>query len=77
MPVERCETAPRWCTRGMMSTYTYYHPDSMHSIRMYRVVGAQQFLTHFSSDRRHMRTPEGLWQAPPPPGPCIRGACGT
>ncbi len=32
-----------------------------------RVVAAERFVATFTSDRSHMRTPEGEWLAPPPP----------
>lgn len=41
--------------------------------RIFRVVPASTFLTHFSSDRRHMRKSDGSWLKPPPPYPCIQG----
>ncbi|KAK9794949.1 hypothetical protein WJX73_009520 [Symbiochloris irregularis] len=39
--------------------------------RRYRVVEAHAFLAMFASDRSHMQLPDGSWQAPPPPYPCI------
>lgn len=45
--------------------------------RLYRVVAAPLFLKYFSSDRRHMRTLEGLWKMPPPSYDCITGEDGT
>lgn len=44
--------------------------------RLYRVVAGPLFLKYFASDRRHMRTPEGLWRMPPPPYDCICGEDG-
>lgn len=38
---------------------------------MFRVVDAPTFVAGFASDRRHMRTAAGGWQAPPPPWPPI------
>lgn len=40
--------------------------------RIFRVVPASTFLANFSSDRRHMRKPDGSWLKPPPPYPCIQ-----
>lgn len=37
----------------------------------FRVVDAATFVERFASDRRHMRTAAGGWQAPPPPWPPI------
>ncbi|MCB9530018.1 MAG: hypothetical protein H6701_16805 [Myxococcales bacterium] len=37
----------------------------------FRVVDAAVFVEAFASDRRHMRGPDGSWQAPPPPWPVI------
>ncbi|KAI5067228.1 hypothetical protein GOP47_0017756 [Adiantum capillus-veneris] len=39
--------------------------------RLYRVVAGGPFLKYFASDRRHMKTAEGLWKRPPPPYDCI------
>lgn len=36
-----------------------------------RVISAQDYIEHFSSDRSHMRTEEGRWRAPPPAWPVI------
>lgn len=38
---------------------------------MFRVIDAPTFVARFASDRRHMRTAAGGWQAPPPPWPPI------
>lgn len=43
------------------------------SCRCYRVVPAELFLAHFTSDRSHMRDASGGWLQPPPPWPCIEG----
>lgn len=47
-----------------------------HSIRrFFRAIGAEQFMDQFSSDRRHMRRPDGTWIKPPPPySPIQNGA---
>lgn len=39
-----------------------------------RVVGARDFLDHFSSDRRHMADESGGFTSPPPPHAPIRGS---
>lgn len=40
----------------------------------FRIVDAETFLRTFSSDRRHMILPTGLWQAPPPSwSPIVQG----
>jgi hypothetical protein len=36
-----------------------------------RVVDAAELVATFASDRSHMRTADGGWQAPPPPWPAI------
>ena len=36
-----------------------------------KVVEAKQYVREFSSDRSHMRLPDGQWQSPPPDYPCI------
>lgn len=35
----------------------------------FRVVEGERFLATFTTDRSHMRTPDGGWLAPPPPWP--------
>lgn len=37
----------------------------------FRLVPAAEFRLQFSSDRRHMRNPDGSWLRPPPPWPVI------
>ncbi|WBW71773.1 protein N-terminal glutamine amidohydrolase, alpha beta roll superfamily [Schizosaccharomyces osmophilus] len=39
--------------------------------RKYRVIEANTFVQHFSSDRSHMKTNTGEWLSPPPSYPCI------
>ncbi|MEL6186696.1 MAG: hypothetical protein AAFU79_18910 [Myxococcota bacterium] len=39
----------------------------------FRVVPRDVLASRFASDRRHMLSADGLWSAPPPPWPCIRG----
>eukprot|EP01070_Trichotokara_eunicae_P011077 Trichotokara_eunicae@DN670_c0_g1_i2.p1 len=41
--------------------------------RTFRVVECSEYLKHFSSDRSHMRRPDGSWCAPPPKWPPIGG----
>jgi protein N-terminal glutamine amidohydrolase len=38
---------------------------------LFRIVPADSFLFHFSSDRRHMRRDDGTFSAPPPTYNCI------
>jgi len=45
--------------------------------RMYRVIGSEQYLKHFASDRSHMRTQDGGWEAAPPAYPCVTTKGGT
>jgi len=40
--------------------------------QMLRVVSAQEFVTHFASDRSHMLNEQGAWLAPPPSYSCIQ-----
>ena len=40
--------------------------------RFFRVVPAPTFLAKFSSDRRHMKKPDGSWMKPPPNYPIIQ-----
>jgi hypothetical protein len=42
----------------------------------FRVASADEFLSGFASDRSHMRNPDGGYQMPPPPKPCIVAASG-
>lgn len=37
----------------------------------FRLIPDEDWLARFSSDRAHMRTPDGGWQKPPPPWPPI------
>lgn len=46
----------------------------MRLARRFRVVPWACFRDHFSSDRSHMRTPDGQWSSPPPSYPPLRGA---
>lgn len=39
---------------------------------LFRIVDAEFFLAEFSSDRHHMRRPDGSWLHPPPPWPLIQ-----
>lgn len=41
--------------------------------RFFRVVPGYEFVSHFSSDRHHMRRADGSWLAEPPPYPPIKG----
>jgi len=38
---------------------------------VFKRIDAGQYIAHFASDRRHMRGPDGAWQAPPPAWPII------
>ncbi|XP_053571307.1 protein N-terminal glutamine amidohydrolase isoform X2 [Bombina bombina] len=40
--------------------------------RKLRVVGADEFLRTFASDRSHMKDSSSNWTKPPPPYPCIQ-----
>uniref|UniRef100_A0AAG5D561 Protein N-terminal glutamine amidohydrolase n=1 Tax=Anopheles atroparvus TaxID=41427 RepID=A0AAG5D561_ANOAO len=40
--------------------------------RFFRVIPAEKYLAEFSSDRRHMRRPDGSWIKPPPSYPPIQ-----
>ncbi len=40
----------------------------------FRVIDAEEYVASFSSDRAHMRAPDGSWLAPPPAwAPFVRG----
>lgn len=43
--------------------------------RFFRVIPADTYLIEFSSDRRHMRRPDGSWIKPPPSYPPILSNC--
>ncbi|GLJ16219.1 hypothetical protein SUGI_0271830 [Cryptomeria japonica] len=45
--------------------------------RLFRVIHGPIFLCSFASDRRHMKSSEGNWIAPPPPYNCITAEDGT
>ena len=38
---------------------------------LFRIVLAEKYISHFSSDRSHMRRTDGSWIAPPPEWPII------
>ncbi|XP_017484580.1 PREDICTED: protein N-terminal glutamine amidohydrolase isoform X3 [Rhagoletis zephyria] len=46
---------------------TYFH-------KYFRVIPAETYLSEFSSDRRHMRRPDGSWIKPPPSYPPIQSS---
>ena len=54
---------------------TFPHGDEIppRFLPQFRLVAWPEFERTFSSDRSHMRAPDGGWQAPPPPWPCIGG----
>jgi hypothetical protein len=39
----------------------------------FRCIDRDVFVARFASDRRHMRTADGDWEAPPPPWPILGG----
>lgn len=43
----------------------------------FRVMRTDEYLSRFSSDRSHMRGPDGTWAAPPPPWPPILQGANT
>ncbi|CAF4794813.1 unnamed protein product [Pieris macdunnoughi] len=45
--------------------------------RFFRVVPGKYFLQHFSSDRRHMKRPDGSWIKPPPPYSAISASASS
>ena len=51
-----------------------FRPSEFDAAQVFRVVPAEEFLRHFSSDRAHMLDPlTGSYLAPPPTWACIRG----
>lgn len=56
----------------LVSGLSYEHRTDEFSLflaarfRFFRVIPAEVYLTTFSSDRRHMRRPDGTWIKPPP-----------
>ena len=46
-------------------------PVAQPFLPVFRVIEADEFVSVFSSDRSHMLTADGTWQAPPPPWPTI------
>lgn len=38
---------------------------------MFKCILAADYVAHFASDRRHMKNPDGTWQAPPPSWPTL------
>ena len=51
-----------------------FRPSEFDNAQVFRVVAADDFLRHFSSDRSHMLDPlTGGYLAPPPSWPCVCG----
>jgi hypothetical protein len=44
---------------------------------LFRLIAATDYLTKLSSDRSHMRNPDGTYAAPPPPWPAPGGEANT
>lgn len=49
-----------------------HYPINPEFERLFRVVGAAEFLDTFASDRSRMKRADGSWIKPPPPYPCIQ-----
>jgi len=58
---------------------TFPCPDSVRPVFQPRclLISADEYRTQFTSDRTHMRNPDGGWQQPPPPWPAPQQAHGT
>lgn len=57
--------------RYLAATFPKLPAKFEHVAPWFRMCTAAQFVATFTSDRRHMRNPNGSWQQPPPPWPCI------
>lgn len=67
-------TLPNPCPaqRYLAATFPALPAKLKHVTPWFRICTAAQFVATFASDRRHMRNPDGSWQQPPPPWPCIQ-----
>lgn len=69
------QTKNKLCPRLFLSiSISLLFSLSLTIFRFFRVIPAEQYLAEFSSDRRHMRRPDGTWIKPPPPYPPIQSS---
>ncbi|MDX9802191.1 MAG: hypothetical protein RBT69_12745 [Spirochaetia bacterium] len=61
-----CPADQYLCNTFLPETSFIYQP-------LFNAVPARTYLDKFSSDRRHMKNPDGNWKKPPPPWPLISG----
>ncbi|XP_044746553.1 protein N-terminal glutamine amidohydrolase isoform X1 [Coccinella septempunctata] len=57
---------PTYVHKYITETFRTDHILKSDYFRFFRVVPAKEFLNDFSSDRRHMKRPDGTWIKPPP-----------
>ncbi|CAO1371188.1 unnamed protein product [Diamesa serratosioi] len=57
---------PTYFHKYVTETFRTDYAVSEEHHRFFRVIPAEEFLAQFSSDRRHMRRPDGTWIKPPP-----------
>ncbi|KAL1512509.1 hypothetical protein ABEB36_002091 [Hypothenemus hampei] len=62
---------PTYVHKYVTETFRTDHILKPDYFRYFRVVPAGEFIKEFSSDRRHMRRPDGSWIKPPPNYPAI------
>jgi protein N-terminal glutamine amidohydrolase len=58
----------------LQATFPALPAKFAHVVPWFRLCTAADFVANFASDRRHMRKPDGSWEKPPPPWPCIQAA---
>ena len=68
---------PYPCTLEMYVRCTFPEEVPLIYAPLFRVVRAEVYLKHFSSDRSHMRKEDGTWMAAPPAYACIHAGTST
>ncbi|MBP9088492.1 MAG: hypothetical protein KBG15_20385 [Kofleriaceae bacterium] len=64
--------SPALAASYLAATFPVLPAKFRHVAPWFRICTAADFVANFASDRRHMRKPDGSWQNPPPPWPCIQ-----
>uniref|UniRef100_A0A336MTL6 Protein N-terminal glutamine amidohydrolase n=1 Tax=Culicoides sonorensis TaxID=179676 RepID=A0A336MTL6_CULSO len=68
---------PTYFHKYVTETFRSDHAVPPEHRRFFRVIPAETYLEEFSSDRRHMRRPDGSWIKPPPSYPPIQTAASS
>jgi protein N-terminal glutamine amidohydrolase len=70
-------TMPSPVNKYLAATFPPLRPQHQKYSPWFRICSATDYIRTFASDRRHMKSPDGSWQQPPPAWPCIGAARGT